>query len=365
MPTTTSQTNEPAAIAPRGTPSPLPPKKVASRVAAPAITVKKRLTMTASIDQREAAGDGAGAVGRQRPAATEEDPAEDPLEGVVEVAGEFVDLAADVAEQADALGGDRGAHLGRLGDPLDQLLGLLRGEQAAPDLVDQLRVEGLDQRLLHRGAVERALHGLLDHRPFEHPGDRPLDRLRFDRGDDRLLGRDLDRFVDPGRAPDRPGAAGARAQQPRREWRALVGHRPESKPRRIGRRCGRGVEQAVEELALGGEQLAAGALEVEPLGAVDLGELGFAAAARRPLHLECVAVEGGRVEVPRRPPGVDDFPGPLADRAEVDQLVRVERPAPPRRAPRRARAAPPSRESSSPSMPPFGIDQAPSSRVAQ
>ena len=59
-------------------------------------------------------------------------------------------------------------------------------------------------RFLHRGAVERALDGLVDHRPFEHPGDRALDRLAFDRGDDRLLGGDFDRLVDPVARPTAP-----------------------------------------------------------------------------------------------------------------------------------------------------------------
>ena len=42
-------------------------------------------------------------------------------------------LAADVAQQADALRGDRRPDLGRLGDPLDQLLGLVGGQQPLPD----------------------------------------------------------------------------------------------------------------------------------------------------------------------------------------------------------------------------------------
>src|ERR1700754_2502407 len=84
------------------------------------------------------------------------------------------------------------------------------------------------------------------------------------------------------------------------------------------------LEQAVEKLALRREELAARRLQLEPVGAVDLGELDFAAAFGRPLHLECVAVECLRVEVALRRPGVDDFAGPLADRAEVDQLARVE-----------------------------------------
>src|SRR6185437_10772640 len=84
------------------------------------------------------------------------------------------------------------------------------------------------------------------------------------------------------------------------------------------------LEEAIEELALRREELAARRLQLEPVGAVDLGELDLAAALRLPLHLECVAVERLRVEVALGGPGVDDFAGPLADRAEVDQLARVE-----------------------------------------
>src|ERR1700679_1402869 len=216
---------EPAAMAPFGTPSPLPPRKVTINVAAPARTVKKRLMIKASIKKARprlmipAWLVGSGRRRRKKIRRTTRS------KGLWSPR-DFGDLPADVAEQADALRGLRLAHLGRVGDPLDQLLGLLRGEEATPDLVDQLAVEGLDQCLLDRGTVQRALHGLVDHRAFEHPGERPLHRLAFERGDDRLLGGDFDRFVDPGRAPDRPGATGPGPQQSRREWRALVGHGP-------------------------------------------------------------------------------------------------------------------------------------------
>ncbi len=59
-------------------------------------------------------------------------PPEDALEPVVELHRHVADLAADVAQQADALGGDRRPDLGRLGDPLDQLLDLVRRRAAAP-----------------------------------------------------------------------------------------------------------------------------------------------------------------------------------------------------------------------------------------
>ena len=65
-------------------------------------------------------------VADNRAAAAEEDAADGPLEAVVEPPGQFADGAADVPQQADPLGADRGADLRRLGDPLDQLLGLAR-----------------------------------------------------------------------------------------------------------------------------------------------------------------------------------------------------------------------------------------------
>ena len=137
-------------------------------------------------------------------------------------AGQLADRAADVLEQADALGADRGPHLGRLGDPLDQLLGLLAGQQPAPDLVDQLAVHRLEQRPLDRVALQRPLHRLFDDRALQNPRHRPLDRLALDRGDDRLLGRDLDGAVDPGRFADAAGAAHADPEQPRRERQVTV-----------------------------------------------------------------------------------------------------------------------------------------------
>ncbi len=125
------------------------------------------------------------------------------------------DRAADVLDQAGALGADRRPHLRRLGDPLDQLLGLIGGEQAPPDLVDQLAVHRLQQRPLDGLALQRPLHRLFDDRAFDHPRHRPLDRLALDRRDDRLLGGDFDRAVDPGRLADAAGPAHAHAQQAR------------------------------------------------------------------------------------------------------------------------------------------------------
>ena len=120
-------------------------------------------------------------------------------------------------DQADALRGDRLADLGRLGDPLDQLLGLVGGEQPIPGVVDQLGVERLDRGALDRRAREGALERLLGGVGLEHADDRALDRRALERPDDRLLGRDLDRVVDPGRRGDPLAGARADAEQPRRQ----------------------------------------------------------------------------------------------------------------------------------------------------
>ena len=108
-------------------------------------------------------------------------------------------------------GGDRRAQLRRLGDPLDQLLHLVGGEQPIPDAVDELGVEDLHRRALDRRARERALERVLGRVGLEHADDRPLDRRALERAHDGLFGRSLDRLIDPGRrgeavAGPRPGA---------------------------------------------------------------------------------------------------------------------------------------------------------------
>ncbi len=186
------------------------------------IAVKPRLTKTPSMTKARArltAPAWSLATARRR---RKKMRPHDPLEAVVEAPGQFADRAADVLEQAGALGADRGPHLRRLGDPLDQLLGLLAGQQPAPDLVDQFAVHRLQQRSLDRLALQRPLHRLLDDRPLQHPRHRPLDRLALDRGDDRLLGGDFDGAVDPGRLADGADPAHADPEQPRRERQVAV-----------------------------------------------------------------------------------------------------------------------------------------------
>ena len=137
----------------------------------------------------------------------------------VEPVGDPPDLTAEVLDQPDALGGDRVADLGGIGDPLDQLLHLVAREQLVPDLVDQLRVDGVGERPLELRAGEHATDRALGRRALEHPDQRALDRLALERADDRLLGRHLDRVVDPGGFRDRSRTAGATAQEPRGERR--------------------------------------------------------------------------------------------------------------------------------------------------
>ena len=120
-------------------------------------------------------------------------------------------------DQADALGADRGPHLGRAGDPLDQLLGLLAGQQPAPDLVDQLAVHRLEHRPLDRVALERPLHRLFDHRasaaPAPSPARPPRSRPRR-RSPPRRRPRPLCRSRSPSR-PSRPRGRRRRAGAPR------------------------------------------------------------------------------------------------------------------------------------------------------
>ncbi len=171
---------------------------------------------------RQGAADQAGVAGGLLPRGPGDHPARQPLQSRVDAVGEARHLAADVGDQPDPLGGDRGPHLGRLGDPLDQLLGLITRQQPSPDLVDQLAVQRLDHRLLQRLALQGALHRLLHRGTFQDPGQRPLHRLALDRRDDRLLGRGLHGPVDTGGARDRLGSANACAEQAGREGKGTL-----------------------------------------------------------------------------------------------------------------------------------------------
>ncbi len=191
----------------------------------------------------EAAGERAGALGRLGAALAEDDAARDPLDHAVEAPGHVADRVADVLDEADALGADRGAQLGRLGDPLDQALRLVAGQQAPPDLVDHLAVERLDQRLLHRVALQRAAGRFLDQRPLQDPHQGALDRLALDRGDHRLLGGGLDRAVDSRRLADRARSAHAGAEQPHRERQRGLRNRDRQPLRPSIRSRGRGLSR--------------------------------------------------------------------------------------------------------------------------
>ena len=119
--------------------------------------------------------------------------------------------------------------------------------------------------------------------------------------------------------------------------------------------------ESVEKLDLRGVDLQARLVEIEPLGAVDLGELAPLSRLRRPLHLERVAAQRRGIGVAAYGPRVDDLaaalgaPGPSASAgpAAVKPVSSANS--------RRATAS----GSSSASISPFGIDQAPRSLRAK
>jgi hypothetical protein len=98
----------------------------------------------------------------------------------------------------------------------------ISGASATPNLVDQLAVERVDQGILDRVALQGVVHRLLDHGAFQHPRDRPFNRLALDRGDHCLLGGSLNRLVDPGRLADVAGAAHTGGEQAHGERQRLA-----------------------------------------------------------------------------------------------------------------------------------------------
>ena len=148
-------------------------------------------------------------IGRLAAGRPAEEPAEGSLEEVVDRDGGPRDLAAEVGDQPDALRGERHADLRRLGDPLDQHLRLVAGEDVLPDAIGDLAVDRPPDRLLEPLLVERVLDGVGEPAVLDQAGDRPLDGGALEGADDRLLDRDLDRPIDPGRTGDPADAAGA------------------------------------------------------------------------------------------------------------------------------------------------------------
>ena len=109
----------------------------------------------------DAAADEADVVGRPRVRwARRKILRSDPLEEVVDGRRRTRDLAAEVGDQSDALRGDRDPDLGRLGDPLDEHLRLVAGEDVLPDAVGDLAVDRPADRLLEPLLVERVLDGV-------------------------------------------------------------------------------------------------------------------------------------------------------------------------------------------------------------
>ena len=114
--------------------------------------------------ERQPARHQPGVAGALRALRAAQDAAHDPLDRVIDVPRDPAELAADVLDQSDSLGGDRGAHLRRLGDPLDQPLHLVAVQDLVPDAVDHPAVERFDDRVLNRRSVERLGDGLLETR---------------------------------------------------------------------------------------------------------------------------------------------------------------------------------------------------------
>ncbi len=201
----------------------MPAKKESISAAIAATPEKARLTISTSRPKaRPRVSAPARSVGSLR-GLRNVDLARHPLDAAVEPPRGVADRVADVLDEADALGADRGPQLGRLGDPLDQPLRLLAGQQPPPDLVDHLAVQRVDHGPLHRLALQRPVHGLLDQRPLQDPHQGALDRLAFDRRDHRLLGGGLDGPVDAGRPADRARSPHPGAEQPHRERQGLAG----------------------------------------------------------------------------------------------------------------------------------------------
>src|SRR6266545_1087972 len=110
----------------------------------------------------------------------------------------------------------------------------------------------------------------------------------------------------PGWSPGSPGC-----------WPAWPSTRVVAGASALGQR----VEQPVDQLGLGRENLLAGGRHVEPLRPVDLGELALAAGARRPLDGEGVAGDRLGIEIAGSRPGAEDLAAPLPDRAQLQQVL--------------------------------------------
>ena len=108
-----------------------------------------------STSHRDAAAGEADVIGRLAARRPAEEPADRSLEEPVDGGGGPRDLAAEVGDQADALGGERHADLRCLGDPLDEHLRLVAGEDVLPDAIGDLAVDR-PPRSSPRGAPRRA-----------------------------------------------------------------------------------------------------------------------------------------------------------------------------------------------------------------
>ena len=140
-----------------------------------------------------------------------------PLEPVVQTARDPTKLAAQVLDQARALGGNRRPNLGRLCDPLDQALGLVARQEPGPEVVELLAVQRPCQSLLDGRLSERSGHRLLELRPFQDPDEGALHGGTLGRPHDRLLDCRLSGAIEAGEAGDLARSTRAGSDQARRE----------------------------------------------------------------------------------------------------------------------------------------------------
>ena len=203
-----------------------PPIKETASAITPEITMKIPFRITASRPTASARVTRPGLLRTLSPLRTAEDRPGHPLDPVVEPARDLAKLAAEVLDQADALGRHRRPHLGRLGDPLDQPLRLVARQEPGPQVVELLAVERPGQRLLDGGLSQRPRQRLLELRPLQDPHQRPLHGGALGGAHQRLLDRRLGGAIQAGQAGDLACAPRARSEQARRErsgrWLSLT-----------------------------------------------------------------------------------------------------------------------------------------------
>src|SRR5205823_271442 len=131
--------------------------------------------------------------------------------------GDAAELAPEVLDQAGPLGRHRGADLGRLGDPFDELLRLIACQEPLPEAIEELAVQPTRERSLGGWSPESSGHGVLELRPLQDAHQRSLERRALGRAYDRLLGGRLGGTVQAGKPGHSPRAAGSGSHHARRK----------------------------------------------------------------------------------------------------------------------------------------------------